>query len=113
MQWVFENMLAGGPGSPEHFDVDRFNRSQPKKLRDLSVETLIRRFSSVRGKTIELVASMRDADLDREGRHAYCGRGTLERFVRWAYEHAEAHEADVEKALRPSVSDVQKGGSTP
>ena len=114
MQWVFENMLAGGPGSPEDFDVDRFNRSQPKKLQNLSVETLIDRFSSVRDETIELVASMTDADLDREGRHAYHGHGTLERFLRWAYEHAAAHEADVQKALRTSLAKTQQeGGSAP
>ena len=99
MQWVFTNMLAGGSGSPEDFDVERFNRSQPKKLENLSVEALIERFSSVRRRTVELVAQMTDADLDREGRHAYHGHGTLERFVRWAYEHAEAHEEDVRKAL--------------
>ncbi len=99
MQWVFENMLQGGPGSPEDFDVDRFNRSQPQKLSGLSVEELIQRFFAVREKTIDLVAAMSEEDLDREGRHAYHGQGTLERFVRWAYEHAEEHEADMRKAL--------------
>jgi hypothetical protein len=99
MQWVFENMLQGGPGSPADFDVNRFNRSQPKKLSGLSVEELIHRFASVRAHTIDLVASMSDEDLDREGRHAYHGQGTLERFVRWAYEHAEEHEADIRRVL--------------
>ncbi|MGD8366095.1 MAG: DinB family protein [Desulfobacterales bacterium] len=99
MQWVFEDILQGGPGSPEDFDVDRFNRSQPQKLSGLAVEELIERFSAVRGKTIDLVASMSEEDLDRKGRHAYHGPGTLERFVRWAYEHAEEHEADIRKAL--------------
>ena len=32
MQWLFKNILAGGPGSPEGFDFERFIRSQPKKL---------------------------------------------------------------------------------
>ena len=27
MQWLFKNILAGGPGSPEDFDFERFNRT--------------------------------------------------------------------------------------
>jgi len=29
MHWLFKNMLSGGPGSPDDFDVDRFNLSNP------------------------------------------------------------------------------------
>ena len=42
---------------------------------------------------------MTESDLDRTGRHAYHGPGTLERFVRWAYEHATEHEADIQRVL--------------
>jgi hypothetical protein len=42
---------------------------------------------------------MSDADLDRTGRHAFHGQGTLERFIRWAYEHVRLHEDDVRKAI--------------
>jgi hypothetical protein len=49
MQWLFRDILAGGPGSPEDFDVDRFNRTQPKKLDGLSLDELSKKFQSVRG----------------------------------------------------------------
>ena len=97
MQWLFKDILAGGPGSPEDFDVDRFNRSQPKKLDGLSMDELIAQFKSIRADTISIVKVMSDADFDREGRHAFHGHGKLERFIRWTYEHVHIHLDDIHK----------------
>jgi hypothetical protein len=97
MQWLFNDILAGGPGSPENFDVDRFNRSQPKKLDRLSIDELIAQFKSVREDTISIVKAMSDADFDREGRHAFHGHGKLDRFIRWTYEHVQIHLDDIQK----------------
>jgi len=99
MQWLFKDILNGGPGSPENFDVDRFNRSQPKKLDGLSLDEMFERFKSVRAATIAIVEGMNDEDLDREGRHAFHGHGKLERFIIWAYEHARLHLDDVRRVL--------------
>ena len=81
MQWLFKDILAGGPGSPEDFDVDRFNLTQPRKLDGLALDELFAKFRSVRRDTIEIVKGMEDKDLDREGRHAFHGHGKLERFI--------------------------------
>ena len=99
MQWLFRDILAGGPGSPENFDVDRFNRTQPKKLDGLSLEELFARFKTVRGETIAIVEGMSDEDLNREGRHAFHGHGKLERFIVWAHEHARLHLDDIRSVL--------------
>lgn len=99
MHWLFRNILEGGPGSPEDFDVERFNRSQPRKLDGLSMSELVSRFREVRGETVRIVEDMREQDLARQGRHAFHGQGRLGRFIRWAYEHAQIHENDVRKAL--------------
>ena len=101
MQWLFRDMLAGGPGTPPDFDVDRFNRTQPQKLDGLTFDELAEQFSNVRRETIAIVETMSDKDLAREGVHAFHGPGTLERFIRWAYEHAHLHEADVRRVLAP------------
>jgi hypothetical protein len=42
---------------------------------------------------------MKEEDLGREGRHAFHGHGKLDRFICWAYEHAQLHEADIRKVL--------------
>ncbi len=99
MHWLFRNLLDGGPGAPEDFDIDRFNRSQPAKLDHLSLAELIEQFRAVRTETIAIVSSMADSDFDREGRHPFHGHGRLERFIRWAYEHQRLHEEDVRRAL--------------
>lgn len=103
MHTLFRDMLAGGPGSPEDFDVMRFNRTQPRKLDHLSLSELIERFQAVRRETIAIVAGMAESDLDRQGRHVFLGPGRLERFIRWAYEHARLHEDDVRRALQGAL----------
>ena len=100
MQWLFKNMLAGGPGSPEDFDFKRFNRTQPRKYDGQPLDALIETFKTVRQDTIAIVAAMEDKDLDREGRHVFHGHGKLERFVVWAYEHARLHLDDVRARLK-------------
>jgi len=99
MHWLFHNMLAGGPGSPEDFDVDRFNRTQPQKLDGLDLEALIRQYHTVRQGTITIVREMSASDLNRKGRHPFHGQDTLERFIRWAYEHVRLHEVDIREKL--------------
>ncbi|MBW2434481.1 MAG: DinB family protein [Deltaproteobacteria bacterium] len=99
MQWLFKDILSGGPGSPEGFDVERFNRTQPQKYDGKPIAELIAEFRSVRTETIEIVGSMSEADLDREGRHAFHGHGKLERFIVWAYEHVEIHLEDLRKRM--------------
>ena len=100
MQWLFKNILGGGPGALEGFDVERFNRTQPRKLDGKTIDELIAQFKSVRNDTISIVRSMSDADFDREGRHAFHGHGKLERFITWAYEHVGLHLEDLRKILQ-------------
>ena len=101
MHWLFKNILSGGPGSPDDFDVDRFNLTQPKKLDGLTIEELIEQFKSVRKDTIGIVEGMTEQDLNREGRHPFHGHGKLERFIIWAYEHVRIHEDDIRRVLYP------------
>ena len=99
MQWLFTNILGGGAGAPPDFDIERFNRSQPKKLFSLNLEELIQQFRLVREATIAIVQDMDETDLDREGLHAFHGHGKLERFIRWAYEHQRIHEDEIRQVL--------------
>jgi hypothetical protein len=99
MHWLFKDILSGGSGSPDDFDVDRFNLTQTRKLDSLTVEELIEQFKLVRKGTIDIVRGMTEQDLNREGMHAFHGYGKLERFIIWAYEHVRIHENDIRKAL--------------
>jgi len=100
MQRLFQTLLAGGPGAPPDFDFERFNRTQTRKFDGLTRDELLGRFTAVRRETIRIVREMQEADLDREGLHAFHGRGRIERFIRWAYEHVRLHEEDIRRVLR-------------
>jgi len=102
MQKLFKNMLAGGPGAPPDFDFERFNRSQTPKFDGITLDELIARFKAVRQETVRIVRGMQEEDLDREGLHAFHGRGRLDRFIRWAYEHVRLHEEDIRRVLKKS-----------
>ena len=67
MQWLFKNISSGGSGSPEDFDVERFNRTQTSKLDGLPLAELISQFRAVREDTISIVRELSEEDLDREG----------------------------------------------
>ena len=99
MHWLFKNISSGGSGSPEDFDIERFNLTQTSKLDGLTLAELISQFRAVREDTISIVRELSEEDLDREGLHAFHGHGKLERFIRWAYEHARIHENEIRQAL--------------
>lgn len=100
MHRLFENILSGGQGTGPDFDLDRFNLSQTRKMEGLDLQTLIRQFHAVRQGTIGIVEKMSESDLAREGRHPFHGQGKLERFIRWAYEHARIHEDEIRKVIQ-------------
>lgn len=100
MHRLFENLLSGGEGAPPDFDVNRFNLRQTQKMEGLDMHALIPQFRLVRQETIAIVEKMTDADLDRQGWHPFHGTGKLERFIRWAYEHARIHEDEIRKAIQ-------------
>ena len=83
--------------------MNRFNLTQTRKYDGLALDELIERFKTVREETIRIVREIKEEDLDREGMHAFHGKGKLDRFIRWAYEHARIHEDDIRKVLKISA----------
>ncbi|HSO61788.1 MAG TPA: DinB family protein, partial [Desulfobacterales bacterium] len=63
------------------------------------MDELIERFRAVRQEAIRIAREMKEEDLDREGVHALHGKGKLDRFIRWVYEHVRIHEEDIRKLL--------------
>ncbi len=49
---------------------------------------------------IRIVREMREEDLDCKGMHTFHGKGKLDRFIRWAHEHARLHEDNIQEALK-------------
>jgi hypothetical protein len=89
-------------------------KTQTRKYDGPAVDELIERFKAVRQETIRIVREIKEDDLDREGVHASHGKGKLDRFIRWVYEHARKHDDDARKVLRitaePKVHVEKNGG---
>jgi hypothetical protein len=100
MHRLFESVLEGIVAEPGEFDLDRYNLSQVAKIAYMDTDELIARFEAVRTGTLRFVERLEDSDLNRNGYHPYLGEGTLERFIRWAYEHTAIHEAEVREAIK-------------
>ena len=104
MQWLFKDILAGGPGSPEDFDVDRFNRTGDSRYLASLVKAqrksmALTAVGDLSGRRVVVARAMADQDLDREGRHAFHGHGKLGRFIVWVYEHTRLHLDDIRKVI--------------
>jgi hypothetical protein len=96
---LFQGIAAGGPGSPEDFDLDRYNQSRIAKLADKTPDELIEDFRVARAAMIDWVKGLTDADLEKRGRHAAYGVDRLEVFLEAVYTHNLNHESDLRAAL--------------
>jgi uncharacterized protein (TIGR03083 family) len=96
---LVRNVLAGGEGTPEGFDVDDFNAAQVEQLSTREPDELLDLFQEARREMVALVSGLDDSDLERVGRYPYLGVDKMERFLKLIYRHNMIHERDVRKAL--------------
>ncbi len=96
---LMQDIAEGGPGSPDDFDLNRFNASRAAKMADLTPADLLQQFEQARAATIAWVRALDDARLDRQGRHASMGIQTVEGIVKIIYKHNQLHEIDARTAL--------------
>lgn len=96
---LFADILAGGNGAREDFDIDRYNASNQKKAEALTPAQLLEEFRLVRAEMAGFAASLSPADLERRARHPALGYTTLEEMLKMVYLHQSMHFRDLKKAL--------------
>lgn len=96
---LFENVLAGGQGAPEGFDIDAYNERKVDQLREMTPTDLLNRFAELRQESAMLVARMSPEDLSRTGRHPFLGVTRLEDMIKLLYRHNQIHLRDIRKVL--------------
>ena len=79
---LFPEIVAGGEGVAENFDIDRYNARQQEKAQKLSVEELLVQYQDVREKMATWVESLSADDLAKEGRHPFLGETTIEEMIK-------------------------------
>jgi hypothetical protein len=101
--WLIKDILAGGGGAPEGFDLDDFNEGTVAALKDLPTDDLLRRFAVHRQRTVELVRNMTGDDLQKTGRHPFLGISPLLNIIKLMYLHNQIHLRDIRRVLEQKV----------
>lgn len=96
---LIENILAGGEGAPEDFNIDVYNERKVASLNEEGRAELMQRFKSSRQKNADLVAKMSLDDLTKTGRHPYFGNASLTDIIKLLYRHNQIHLRDIRREL--------------
>lgn len=93
------DIIVGGQGAPEEFDINQFNEGEVAGMREHNLTDLLCQFEAQRRLNIERVAQLRQDDLVRLGRHPYLGVVALEEIVKLLYRHNQIHQRDVRRMV--------------
>ena len=96
---LMQNILEGGSGAPEDFDIDRFNEHEVAMLNLATPAELLEQFAVQRQASARLVARMTPEDLPKVGRHPFLGAVPLEDIIKLLYRHNQIHQRDVRRLL--------------
>lgn len=100
MTRLVTNILAGGPGSPENFNLNEYNERKVASLDALSPAELLERFVELRHESSNVVRKMTPGDLAKTGRHPFLGIASLEEILKLFYVHNQIHIRDVRRGLK-------------
>ena len=98
-QWLTADIVSGGLGTPQDFDLDRFNHDQVMELEAFSRQELLSTFQSARNHTIQQASSYSSEDLAREGHHPWFGLVSVETLLKLLYRHNQMHIRDIRRQL--------------
>jgi hypothetical protein len=101
LQKLVTNILDGGEGTPQDFDLNRFNESRVGRLEGTPPSELLANFYELRQRTAQLVAQIPPEDLQRTGRHPFLGVASLEEIIKLMYRHNQIHQRDIRKHINP------------
>lgn len=99
MLGTMRNILEGGGGVPEDFDLDRWNRSRVAKAKEKTPAELLAQMEENRKLLLAFVEELEPEDLDKKGRHASLRIMSIEEILHQIADHERQHMADVRQAL--------------
>ena len=100
---LLENIIAGGEGAPEDFNIDAYNQRKVAQLDHASLEQLKNSYRLARSNNVNIVSNLRPDDLERRGRHPYLGVAPVADIIKLIYRHNQIHIRDVRKFLVQAV----------
>ncbi len=99
---LVEDIVSGGAGASEGFDIDAFNEREVESLREVSPAELLRRFTAQRQANACLVGSLQPGDLLKIGRHPFLGLTSVEEIIKMLYRHNQIHVREMRQVFDPS-----------
>ena len=98
-QFYGRDVLNGGAGVPENFNINVFNNREVAARADRTPEQLLADFRATRQATIDLVATIHDDQFALRGRHPFFGMMGVEDMFKLIYRHNMMHARDIRKVL--------------
>jgi hypothetical protein len=99
---LMQDILKGGEGSPEKFDINTFNEKKVAQLASANLEQLLDLYMKERHANVLLVSQMSDEDLRKQGRHPFLGITSIEDIVKLLYRHNQIHIRDIRRVFLES-----------
>jgi hypothetical protein len=97
---LINNVVSGGSGAPEGFDIDGYNQRKVDALRGMSVTDLMNEFRKLRTMTTATVFNLDSNQLQRQARHPFLGVVPLVDIIKLVYRHNQIHLRDVRRVTR-------------
>lgn len=99
IQRLLKNILDGGPGAPQDFNIDDYNERKVAAMLEATPLDLMEQFGVLRRQSVELVSGLTPQDLSRTGRHPFLGETDLAEIIKLLYRHNQIHQRDVRKVF--------------
>ena len=96
---VIKNVLGGGDGVGQEYDIDGHNAVSTERFSSLNPEELIYAFEEQRQETIDFISSLTEDDLEIVGLNPFLGEATIYEMFRLIYLHINLHIRDVRSML--------------
>lgn len=97
---LMQNIIAGGEGVREDFDLDAYNEYKVGKMDGMSPEELLLEFDKARQETIKAVSQFGEADLDKTGCHPWLGVACIEEIIKLMFRHNQIHIREIRSVLK-------------
>jgi hypothetical protein len=99
---LISSILDGNPGTPEDFNIDRYNEKKIAEFHDLPLSVLLDRFLEQRLRIAHAVKDFTEKQLQTQGRHPYLGFTRIEEIIKLLYRHTQIHQRDIRRLLLES-----------
>lgn len=96
---LMKQIRAGEEGAPADFDLDRYNASGVRKLKDEMPADLLLRLEQNRRDVLAFVDSLEEGDWPKKGRHGSLRIMTIREILEQIARHEEEHLRDLRQVL--------------